>query len=108
MKQAGWWPGGVGSLTPVAGCKFGPEQTRDGRAQLVLCPRPRSGDTLSPDTFFLPYRPRRYKRQWMRGDLRTPCNSEEGDYSENCFPEASVSQHVPRSRCFCLNIRSQK
>ena len=37
-----------------------------------------------------------------------PCDSEEGDCSENCFPEASVCQRVPRSRCFCLSIRSQK
>lgn len=37
-----------------------------------------------------------------------PCDSEEGDCSENCFPEASVCQRVPRLRCFCLNIRSQK
>ena len=27
----------------------------------------------------------------MRGDLRMPCDSEEGDCSENCFPEACLS-----------------
>lgn len=37
-----------------------------------------------------------------------PCNSEEGDCSENSFPIASICQHVPRSRCFSLNMRSQK
>ena len=50
----------------------------------------------------------------MRGDLRTLCDSEEGDSSEkNCFTGGLCSSGLvlecASRRClFCINIRSQK